>query len=127
MSASDNLSKDQFKDHIEVYRGLYGVAPHEVNTESLGVHWSSNPHVAESFAYPEEMGPGHHGTIITGLVHPKHIEKDFNKLNVHGALEHDSPELEHFVKPGSPVHVTSLRHFQWDSDDHQNVQKEMKA
>jgi len=127
MSAQDNLSPNQFKDHIEVFRGLHNVAPHEVNMNELGMHWSKNPNVATEFAYPEEAGEGHHGTVVSGLVHPKHLESSVKYLNTHGVADSDSSEQEVPVRKGSPVYVKSMTHLNWENEEYEDVKKSGKA
>lgn len=123
---------DQFADHLRVYRGLEGVAPHEVGP-SLGNHWSHSPEVAYNFAqgtptgwasdayFDDEGDERRSGTVIAGLVHPDHVVKpgskehqswrDFDQVQDEGSHEEEAT-----VRPDSPVHVIGMSHIKYGGE-----------
>lgn len=129
MTSPENLNQDQFKDHIQVYRGLRDVAPSDVRLDSLGQHWTSSRKVAESFA-DDVSDPANPGTVVGGLVHPNHIvrenDPDYGEVLALG-YEPDSPEAELPVRKGSPVQVTSLNGRWEDREEDTYPQKEGRA
>jgi hypothetical protein len=126
----------QFADHVKVYRGLNEVAPHEVDYDKLGSHWSHDPEVAYNFAkgqplgYPDEFDDDGEitGTVLAGLVHRDHIiDPDSDEFDgwrdIEAVQGPDSHEQEATVRPGSPVHLTEFSHVRYsdeggESEDH---------
>lgn len=111
MSASDSLGP-QFADHIQVYRGLRDVAPQDVNVDNLGMHWSTNAKVAESFA-DDVSDPANPGTVVGALVHPKDVLRpghpEYKEAETAGFAGEDSPEDELPIRKGAPVYLTSMQ------------------
>lgn len=128
MSSPENLGP-QFKDHIQVYRGLRDVAPADVRLDDLGQHWSTNRRVAESFA-DDVSDSANPGTVVGGLVHPKNIvresDPDYEQVLSLG-YEPDASEDELPLRKGAPVHVTMLNGRWEDREENSFPQKGGKA
>ena len=111
MTSPENFGP-QFKDYIQAYRGLRDVAPHEVNLSNLGMHWSTNSKVAESFA-DDVSDPENPGTVVGALVHPNDVLRpghpQYKDAEAAGFAGEDSPEDELPVRKGAPVYLTSMQ------------------
>ena len=119
-----NLSPKQFATQPElsydVHRGINTSAfPRQVDTQNLGVHWSTSSEVAEKFANKMSKYPSwqsDHARIFHGTVPMSSEETNPETLRARGfaGFNHSDPlgEKEVFVKEGAPVlvhGVTKLR------------------
>ena len=111
MTSAENLGP-QFKDHIQVYRGLRDVAPEGVQTDALGMHWSTNPKVAESFA-DDVSDSSNPGTVVAALVHPNDVLRpghpEYPEAESAGCAGEGSPEDELPIRKGAPMFLTSMQ------------------
>lgn len=108
-----NTGDGQF-DGIKVVRGVRGV---NLNKESVGSHWTTNPNVAEYFASNEaSRGSSRGSSIINAVVPNSSVESDTNVLRGKGVGDtqrHEGGpinESEVTVRKGAPVKVTSIKH-----------------
>jgi len=122
------IRKTPSKRFVEVYRGLAHVTPEEVDTSSLGPHWSTEPEVAWNFAmsrdsdgYASEYDDDTpiHGTLVRGYVHRRHIIQPGTPeysdwADGEGVFGPKSHEREQTIRPGSPVHMAAMH---WNSDE----------
>jgi hypothetical protein len=129
MAAHEHINKDQSGKYVRLHRGFSGMHHDEVDTNSLGVHWVDDLHAhwADKFA-TDRMGEEHHGqsypeyekgTVITGLVHKRHImepgsEEHEEWSNVgDGAVDYEN---ETPLRSGTPVHIIGATDFNLDSN-----------
>lgn len=113
---------------VQLYRGIYGVTPSTMRRGALGRHWSTNPKVAESFAYDE--GDDKPSVVIGALVNKKHVipedtDEWSSEAEMGGASGYDSPENEMTVRPGARVHVTSIIHYPDNQSEEATYRKDM--
>ena len=104
MSASDNLSGEQFFD---VHRGIRAEKPEQ----PLGIHWTDDEAVAHVFADPGTWGDKN--TVVNAKVRQKDIVDPYSREGKKMAKEHaifkpENAEREVTVRPGSTVQVTSI-------------------
>lgn len=126
---------------VRLYRGLHATDPEHIekNPKGIGPHWSTSSDVAYNFAtYRDISGIPHwdmaydedpiplEGTVVEALVHRRHIidpESDEGQdwqlgEDVFGP---DHSEQERTVRPGAPVHVQALHHFDDDNEKYRVV------
>lgn len=123
------MPKPTGEQWVQLYRGIAHVNPDTLDTRGLGRHWSTNKWVAESFG-TDGLGEDDPSMVIGALVHKKHIipedtEEWSNEAERYGSFGHDSPESEHTVKRGAPVHITSITHYPNSTDAHTTLRHEM--
>ena len=110
------MPKPTGQQFVQLYRGLEQASPDTLDAHQMGPHWTTDYGVARTFA-GWDSGVG--GTVVGALVHKRHIIPE-------GTPEHDdakykwavsgsdeawgSWEKEHTVRPGSPIHVTEIKH-----------------
>ena len=119
MAAHEHLNTFQAGKYVRLHRGFAGVHHDEVDTSELGVHWVADDDAgwADHFARSND---DEEGTVITGLVHKRHIMEP-------GSEEHEewsnvgegSYEAENEVplRPGTPVHIIGATDFYSDSNN----------
>jgi hypothetical protein len=108
-----NKGDGQF-DGVEVVRGVRGV---NLNKESVGSHWTTNPNVAGYFASNEaSRGSSRGSSIINAVVPNSSVESDASVLRSKGVGDtqrHEGGpinESEVTVRKGAPVKVKSITH-----------------
>lgn len=129
MPAHEHLNKDQSGRYVRLHRGFAGMHHDEVDTEALGHHWvgDSSAQQADRFAtnYHEDGGEmdDRKGTVLTGLVHKRHIMEPGSEEHDHWANHGEgSVESENEVplRPGTPVHIIGATDFSDSGDnDHE--------
>ena len=100
---------------VNVYRGLAYTDPEKLDKGGLGRHWSTNRWVAESFA-TDGLEDTDSSVVLEAKVHKKNIipegtEEWDNEAGRYGAEGQASPEREHTVRRGAPVHIMSVTHY----------------
>lgn len=112
MTSPENFGP-QFKDHIQVYRGLPATIE-GTDFSQVGIHWSSNKDVASAFATMGSMEETEHeGLVLHGSVDPKHVVQrgtpEWEDYAKHTAIhdDEDDPtgEQEITVRKGAPVTI----------------------
>lgn len=116
MAADDNLS-------VTLFRGM-NVHPKQISPKYLGLHWSTDPELAESYArsYPpghedeHEYTTPHHSVILSTTVPKSAIVKRGSKEHKELAEKHDirsyREERETTIRPGTPIEA-EVRHLTW--------------
>ena len=98
---------------VEVHRGFWDTHPDDVYKPALGRHWTTDRGIAAGFA--ENGIDDDNSTIISAVVHPRHIIKkgtpEWDKEA--GAYDVDDVygESEITIRPGAIVHPTGLIHL----------------
>jgi len=112
MAAKDNINRGQF---VKVFRGFDKKSPDDIDYDKLGMHWSSNIHVARDFTRDR-------GTIIEGkvdksqLMTPEHPDWREFRLK-HLIFGPNSKEREITVLPGSPVKISQAHHVLGEEEE----------
>jgi hypothetical protein len=134
MSASDNLSKNQF----ELHRGVnFQLAGGKIDKKGAGVHWTPHEDYAEGWAVPalnegtdedyfdDDSDPDNggfnwhktKGTVIHGIVNRKDVLKPGTKE--HWKMADDTASAgndnELLVRPGSKIKVHKETRLRYDS------------
>ena len=102
-----------------LYRGITDESGTGVGRQNLGVHWSTDRSVAESFASFDTEGYAVPGHVITAQVHSRHIVQPGSlerrrMMASHGVHGEGSAEYEMPVRPGGIVHVRSVESLSED-------------
>lgn len=102
-------NNSDFNEPMKLWRGV-PVSPDKVDYNQVGVHWTRNKGVAESFANKE----GAQGTVLHGLVPRDALlsRKTAEGKYLHHILDVVSygGEQEHTVRPGAAVQVVGTTH-----------------
>ena len=127
---------------LPVHRGLNKTGIGQVNTSSLGMHWSADKHTANLFAakhdtiYGEPLLQSYKpSTVVHADVPLRNVETDTPTLKRKQVdLKGETNEQEVPVKSGSNVQVTGLTRITWPSTMRErqrkrtyNPPREMKA
>lgn len=140
------MPKPSGPQFIQLYRGLHGVTPEDVETKQIGPHWTPDFNVAYNFATYRDVDGNPHwdaleyddmplsGTVVEALVHRRHIidpesEEGHDWQMGEAVLWPGHPEQERTVRPGATVHVQKMHHFDDDNDKYTEVKvpKGLKA
>ena len=123
---------------VRLYRGLHATDPEHIERHPTGVgpHWSASPDVAYNFAtgrdfsgmpqYDETDDVPMMGTVIEALVHPRHIidpnsDEGEEWQMGEAVFGPDHSEQERTVRPGAPIHIQALHHFDDDNDKYSRI------
>lgn len=103
---------------VTIYRGV-NAHPDDMDTDYIGIHWTSDKFVARDYALHggNQRPLNRHGTIIKAVVEKEHIVVPLSDewKSMGGGphiFEPEHPEREITIRPGSPVKVERLAHFE---------------
>lgn len=106
-----------------LYRGVTDEnadsTPFSKRTGNMGMHWSTDRSVAESFAGFDEEGYAVPGIVTTAKVHNRHIMTGMERRRAeadHGVHSTQSAENEMPVRPGGIIHVQSVENIDEDGN-----------
>lgn len=105
---------------VTLYRGLHGVTPKDVDTRTVGPHWTTDSGTAVRFAMGESDYGGYqdepdidekiHGVVLTAKVHPRNImSNDSDEAQMMGVV--GNLENENFLRNRAPVHIERMHHI----------------
>jgi hypothetical protein len=98
-----------FQNQILVHRGFSSTAsPDEIQFDRLGHHWTTDRKVAESFAIQDtdwaEEGHPLEGTVLSAMVHKKHV-MSAEEIPTHLEVLENGAEKEQTLRKGAPVKI----------------------
>ena len=130
-----NLSPKQF---VTLYRGLHDTHPDNVNTDGIGIHWSTRRGAAENFSvgvdpfdeHPNDVdSPSTSGVVLRAKVSKEHIirrrSKEFKPLAQSNEILPYGERREHEVtiRPGSHLDVEAILHHTYSPEKGGAVKK----